>query len=94
LRFLGCTASASELAPAGFGAEQPVNHAFTIGDPYDPASMRLHLAAHLPTDIPETERSARIETIAALGDHAYPFVAMHCEQARTRRRERSTEHAC
>lgn len=82
LRFLGCTASASELAPAGFGAEQPVNHAFTIGDPYDAANMRLHLTANLPKDVPEAERTRRIETIAALGDGAYPFVAMHCEQAR------------
>lgn len=82
LRFLGCTASAADLAPAGFGAEQPVNHAFTIGDPYDAANMRLHLSAHLTREVPEDERAKRIETIAALGDAAYPFVAMHCEQAR------------
>jgi HD-GYP domain-containing protein (c-di-GMP phosphodiesterase class II) len=83
LRFLGCTASASDLAPAGFGAEQPVNHAFTIGDPYDVANMRLHLGAHLPKDVPQAERDKMIETIAAMGDNAYPFVEMHCEQART-----------
>jgi len=82
LRFLGCTASAPDLAPAGFGAEQPVNHAFTIGDPYDVDNMRQHLRTHLPKDVPEAERAKRIEVIAGMGDSAYPFVEMHCEQAR------------
>ena len=83
LRFLGCTASAPDLAPAGFGAEQPVNHAFTIGDPYDVDNMRQHLKAHLPKDVPEAERDKMIEVIAGMGDNAYPFVEMHCEQAST-----------
>ncbi len=82
LRFLGCTASAPDLAPAGFGVEQAVNHAFTIGDPYDVDNMRQHLRVHLPKDVPEAERDKRIEAIAAMGDNAYPFVEMHCEQAR------------
>ncbi len=82
LRFLGCTASAPDLAPAGFGVEQTVNHAFTIGDPYDVDNMRQHLRAHLPKDVPEAERDKMIEVIAGMGDNAYPFVEMHCEQAR------------
>jgi HD-GYP domain-containing protein (c-di-GMP phosphodiesterase class II) len=83
LRFLGCTASAPDLAPAGFGVEQSVNHAFTIGDPYDVDNMRQHLRAHLPKDeVPEAERDKMIEMIAGMGDKAYPFVEMHCEQAR------------
>jgi HD-GYP domain-containing protein (c-di-GMP phosphodiesterase class II) len=82
LRFLGCTASAPDPAPAGFGTEQPVNHAFTIGDPYDMDNMRQHLRAHLPKNVPEAERDKMIEVIAGMGDNAYPFVEMHCEQAR------------
>lgn len=82
LRFLGCTASASDLAPAGFGIEQSVNHAFTIGDPYDVDNMRQHLRAHLPKDVPEAEREKRIEVIAGMRDNAYPFVEMHCAQAK------------
>ncbi len=82
LRFLGCTASAPDLAPAGFGVEQSVNHAFTIGDPYDIDNMRQHLRAHLPKDVPELEREKMVEFVAGMGDKAYPFVEMHCEQAR------------
>ncbi len=60
LRFLGCTATAGQLAPAGFGVEQVLNHAFTAGDPYDAADMRRRLDAGLPLDVNPQERSARI----------------------------------
>jgi HD-GYP domain-containing protein (c-di-GMP phosphodiesterase class II) len=82
LRFIGCTASAPDLAPAGFGVEQAINHAFTIGDPFDVDDMRRHLDAYLPTEVATTERAQTVEAIARLGLGAYPFVEMHCEQAR------------
>jgi HD-GYP domain-containing protein (c-di-GMP phosphodiesterase class II) len=44
--------------------------------------MRQHLRAHLPRHVPEAERDKMIEEIAGMGDRAYPFVEMHCEQAR------------
>jgi HD-GYP domain-containing protein (c-di-GMP phosphodiesterase class II) len=82
LRFLGCTATAGQLAPAGFGVEQVLNHAFTAGDPYDAADMRRRLDAGLPLDVNPQERSARIESLAELRDGAYVFVEQHCEQAK------------
>ena len=82
LRFLGCTATAGQLAPAGFGAEQVLNHAFTAGDPYDAADMRRRLDAGLPLDVNPQERSARIKSLAELRDGAYVFVEQHCEQAK------------
>jgi len=82
LRFLGCTATAIELAPAGYGVEQAVNHAFTIGDPFDAANMRHHLDAHLAKDAPAAERNQKLDALAGLGADAYPLVEMHCEQAR------------
>ena len=82
LRFLGCTAAAPELAAAGFGVEQSVNHAFTIGDPFDVEDMRRHLDAYLPKDAPEAERARAVEAIAGLQSGAYPLVEMHCDQAR------------
>ncbi|HET7715869.1 MAG TPA: HD domain-containing phosphohydrolase [Bauldia sp.] len=82
LRFLGCTATAGQLAPAGFGIEQVVNHAFTAGDPYDPVDMCRQLDLGLPRDVDPKERGERIESIAHLRDGAYFFVEQHCEQAK------------
>src|SRR5262245_26205610 len=74
LRFLGCTATAGQLAPAGFGSEQELNHAFTAGDPYDVEDMRRRLDAGLRRDVDAKERSERIESLAHLRDGAYFFV--------------------
>ena len=82
LRFLGCTATAHELAPAGFGVEQAINHAFTIGDPFDPEDMRHQLDAYLPTDAPKADRAQAVDAIAGLQAGAHPLVEMHCDQAR------------
>ncbi|MCW3783462.1 LuxR C-terminal-related transcriptional regulator [Defluviimonas sp. CAU 1641] len=82
LRFMGCTATAHEIAPAGFGTEQGVNNAFTRSDPYNLDEMRRVLDASLPTDVDPAERRARIEALAQLRDDAYYFVGQHCNQAK------------
>jgi HD-GYP domain-containing protein (c-di-GMP phosphodiesterase class II) len=82
LRFLGCTAAAPEIAAVGFGVEQAVNHAFTIGDPFDADDMRRHLDAHMPKDVPEPERARTVDMIAGMKTQAYLLVEMHCDQAR------------
>lgn len=80
-RFIGCTATASDVAALGLGEEQTLNHCGTIADPLNPDDFRYHLNKYFAPNQPEEDRQRVIEICVEAGPDLYQFAKAHCEQA-------------
>lgn len=82
LRRIGCTSTASMVAPMALGNEQAAYLALDLADVSDPVSIRKNLNARLPKADPSA-RAAAIERISAGGTSLYAIAEEHCVQAVT-----------
>lgn len=80
LRRIGCTSTASMVAPMALGDEQAAYLALDLADLSDPASVRKNLDARLP-QADSSARAAAIERISAGGTSLYAIAEEHCVQA-------------
>lgn len=79
-RRIGCTSTATEMAPMALGDERAGNLALNLADLTDPPTIRRHLEARLPAAGTET-RSGAISAVSAMGDSLFFAADAHCRQA-------------
>lgn len=82
LRRIGCTSTASMVAPMTLGDEQAAYLALDLADISDPNSIRQNLEERLPQGNPEA-RAAAIDGISNGGTSLYAIAEEHCVQAVT-----------
>ncbi len=81
LRFIGCTATATEVASLALGVDQVANYAVSMCDWVDPDQVEASLDTYLPRDVAETRRREALAAIRANHEGIPDLTAAHCAQA-------------
>jgi HD-GYP domain-containing protein (c-di-GMP phosphodiesterase class II) len=81
LRFIGCTATATEVAALALGADQVANYAVSMCDWVDPDQVEASMDTYLPRDVAETRRREALAAIRANHEGIPGLIAVHCAQA-------------
>jgi response regulator RpfG family c-di-GMP phosphodiesterase/DNA-binding CsgD family transcriptional regulator len=81
LRFIGCTATATEVAALALGADQPANYAVSMCDWVDPDQVEASMDTYLPRDVAETRRREALAAVRANHEGIPGLIAVHCAQA-------------
>jgi HD-GYP domain-containing protein (c-di-GMP phosphodiesterase class II) len=80
-RFIGCTSTAQDVAPVTLGDELSANFSFTMADPLDEASVRLHMQQYFAPGQPDDARQQIIDMILPMLPQLPELAIPHCEQA-------------
>lgn len=81
LRFVGCTATATEVAALALGADQSASYAVSMCDWVDPDQVEASMDTYLPRDVAETQRREALAAIRANHESLPGLIAVHCAQA-------------
>ena len=81
LRFIGCTATATEVAALALGADQSANYAVSMCDWVDPDQVEASMDTYLPRDVGERRRREALAVIRASNEGFPGLIAVHCAQA-------------
>jgi HD-GYP domain-containing protein (c-di-GMP phosphodiesterase class II) len=81
LRFIGCTATATEVASLALGADQVANYAVSMCDWVDPDQVEASMDTYLPRGVAATRRREALAAIRGNHEGIPGLIALHCAQA-------------